>query len=374
MRLTTLASWLEGGAGFTTIARIVPGRGPMVRKQAARIDLELQRELTKRNESIVYGRVVVGETLEAGVAALLQAHGVGALRANLALFSWYDPSDPERPNAATAATMVQTGIRFGCNVGIVNAPDEGWNRVPTRPSSESRISVWWSDDRTGQLLTMLAWMCTRTPVWSRAAIDVWVATGDSAPDDSRRVAEILHEARIPAEVAGVADAVAFTDTVRESTLVLAPVKVRHGEALGPGDVAIDDLVEDLGVVVFAHAASQVELDVQPDDANAAGLATATDRATELTVRADELSQRAGTLMVTAEMLRMEHAGEDPEHPAIAEADAAASRANRTYIDALARADEAWRIVAELDPAMTTEEIDPELWVSDDLPRIRRPLR
>ena len=365
-RLATVASWFEGGAGFTTIARIVPGRGALVRKQAARIDLELQRELDTA-ESRVYGRVLVGETLEAGVAAMLQAHGIGALRTNLAVFGWHDFNDPDRPDATTTASMVQTGIRFGCNVAIVHAPDSAWNQLPSSSGDDAVIAVWWPDDRSGQLLTMLAWMCTRTPTWNKAKIDVWVAN-DAGIDHTERVAELLADARMPARVAGIARSGDFAQSVGGANLVLAPMRIRQRDALGPGDRSIDDLVADmanvgdLGVAVFAHTAAPVELDVQPDDANAAAIAIAHDRATELSARADELSQTAGTLMVEAEMLRLGGAPPAAGDGALAQADEAAARAHRTYIDALTRADEAWRMAREIDPTAPTDALDPELWV------------
>ena len=92
------------------------------------------------------------------MASIIQAHGIGPLRPNLALFSWYDFNDPARSNAGRYEAMVQTVVRHGCNVGVVYAPDEGWARVPEGQASPSTIAVWWSDDRTGQLLTLLAWL------------------------------------------------------------------------------------------------------------------------------------------------------------------------------------------------------------------------
>ncbi len=356
--LTTVATWFEGGAGFTTAARIIVGRGAFVRKQAARVDLELQRELDADGDR-AYGRVLVAENIESGVAAMLQGHGIGALRANLALFSWYDLTDPERSNPTTTSTMVRTGIRFNCNVGIVHAPQPAWEALDQ--GSRQVISVWWSDRRTGQLLTILAWMCTRTPMWKKATIEVWVAADGGDGVDT--VTELLDDGRIRAAVRGVAGNDDFVAKMSGASLALAPVRIRHGQALGPGDVPIDQLVEDLGVVVFAHASSVVELDAQPDEGGTAVLADAHDRATELTERARELSVRAGQLMVEAELAKME-VGYDPgagDQPPVGIEEAAVA-AHRTYIDARARAEEAWRVVRELDPTASSEKLDPELWV------------
>jgi leucyl aminopeptidase (aminopeptidase T) len=145
--------------------------------------------------------------------------------------------------------------------------------------------------------------------------------------------------------------------------------LRHGDVLGPDQVGIDELVRVIdGVAVFAHAASSVALDVQPDDADAAALAAAHDRATELSARAEELSHRAGSLLVRAEIARLEHAGAgNGSARLVAEAEEAANRAQRTYLDARTRAEEAWRIVHEIDPTAATDEVDPQLWVRSDGP-------
>jgi amino acid transporter len=375
-RLRQVSGWLEGGVGFTTIARIVPGKGPMARRIAGRIDLELQRELTdweRRGDNgetnadgrgVVYGRVVAAETLDAGVSAMLQAHGIGALRANLALTSWFEAADGDRQNAPDHGSMIHTAIRHGCSVGIVHTPDDGWERLPRRtrrfgPGTAPTISVWWSDDHTGRLMTMLAWMCTRQSRWRGAHIEVRVELEGSGSNgltagESRqvqeRVAALIDDARLPATVVGTAAPADFHRLSRRADLLFAPVRIRHGQALGPGDVPLDDLVEGLGVAVFAHAANPFELDVQPDDTDTAAVAAAHDRATALSTRAEELSQKAATLLVNAELLRIDHeSGGVTDTGAVTAAHEQAKQAQRTYVDARARADEAWRLVRELDP-------------------------
>ncbi|MDH5521508.1 MAG: amino acid permease, partial [Acidimicrobiia bacterium] len=360
-RLCEVAEWLEGGAGFTTVARIVVGKGPMARKIAGRIDLELQKELSDR-EGTVYGRVLAADTLDGGVSAMLQAHGIGSLRANMVLTSWFE-DDCDREKAVDHGSMIHTAIRHSCNVGIVHTPDAGWSRLfHAAGSSKGRsIRVWWSDDHTGQLLTMLAWMCTRSSSWSGAVIEVLVESDDMV--DRERVATLIDEARLSATVVGLASPSDFNRLNRSADLVFAPVRVRHGQPLGPGDRPLEALLPELGVSVFAHAATPFELDVQPDDTDLAAVAAAHDRATELSARAEQLSQDAATLVVTAELARIDAQSArafDPE--VVAAAESAARQAQRTYVDARTRADEAWRLVRELDPTAATDAPKPADWI------------
>ncbi|MEM9654393.1 MAG: hypothetical protein AAGA65_20035, partial [Actinomycetota bacterium] len=282
-----------------------------------------------------------------------------------ALFSWYDLNDPARSDKSTTATMVQTGIRFNCNVGVVHAPAAAWESLARR--KERKISVWWPDRQTGQLLTILAWMCTRTPSWKRATIEVWVAAGGE--DGPGTVAGLLDDARIPAIVRGTAAPENFCKKVSSADLVLAPVRVRQSQSLGPGDVPISELINDLGITVFAHASTAIELDLQPDEGGTAILADAQDRAMELTERAHALSIRAGQLLVEAEILKMHQGNGGNAHRVLARIEQEASDAQRTYIDARARAEEAWRIARELDPTATNEKLDPKLWVGSAVDRL-----
>lgn len=413
-RLAEVALWFEGGVGFTTVARIVAGRGAMARKKTARISLELQEELAELSsgngagdssgnglrhgsvagashgstDDVLYSRVVAAETREAGVRAMLQAHGIGALRTNLALTSWFEPDEKDEKKIADHVSMVRTMVRFGCNVGIVYAPDHGWDRLPksTRktgafhsnafPNSAnggrngdgreaaSTIAVWWSDDTTGQLATMLAWMCTRQSIWRRSQIQVWVESENTA--DRERVAALIGEARLPAQVVGTAKAQEFASRVQGAGLIIAPCEVRSKSVVGPGQELISSLVTGLDVAVFVYAATPFELDVQPDETDVAAVATAHDRAVSLSARADELSRKAATLVVSAELLRIDQQkGRSVGEQAVTSASDAATKAQRLYVDARTRADEAWRQVRELDPMASTESSNPKDWIGGE---------
>ncbi len=378
-RLAEVATWLEGSAGFTTVARIIPGTGPMLRKKAAQIEVELQRELEERrgessNGDVVYGRVLVAPSREDGVASMLQVHGIGALRPNLALFGAHDPAaaPPEVGGQHTDATaaLVRSSIRHGCNAAVVHAPAADFDRVTGVSHDDRSIAVWWTDDDTGKFLTMLAFLCTRARVWQGARIDVWLAAEHGTDEDLARIGVLLDEARLPAKMAGRIPASEMATAVRPADLLFAPLRVRQGKALGPGDRALGELLPDLGLTVFAQAVASVELDLQPDDSGQAAILEAKDRAVARQQRADVLSEEAGTLMVQAELLRLSAGTDDVDPAAIAAADEAAAAANRRYVDALTRADEAWRHVRELDPTAVSESLDPSLWVGSATRRRR----
>ncbi len=364
--LTTMASWIEGGAGLSTMVRIVPGRGPVVRKQAARIDLEIQQELADDARG-VFGRAIVADTLEAGVASALQGLGIGEVRANLALFSGYADHGDGGPDESGYGALVQTGLRFGSNVAVLHGSPDAWAQTPRPQSADNTIVVWWVDDRSGQFLVLLAWMITRDSAWSRAAIRVHVESPHA--EEGERVQRLLADARLPATVVGMVEANNFLEVVADAQLVLAPLRVRTGSLLGPGGVPIVELSSRLPITLFVQPADEIELDLQPDDTNISNLAIARERAQALTDRAKILDARASEQLVAAEIARMTN-DMTPEMDANGKATDTspephelAATAYRDYLDARSRADEAWRLVDELDPTKNTEAVDPTLWVA-----------
>lgn len=354
LRLATVASWIDSGSGFTTITRIVPGKGPVVRKHADRIGLALQAELTA-HPATLYGRAVVAETLTGGVSTALQSHGIGALRANTAMFSWF--ADDEQPAPEKNHTsLAQTAIRFRVNTAIVHAPDLAWQQLQDH-TAPNRIAVWWADDTSGQFLTLLAWMCTRGEQWRNAEITV-VVPSDSAVSHTDVEARLV-DARITAKVKSVDPERSLVDVTAGTGLFIAPLRIRDGKPLGPRDQPLDDVVAELGTSLFVHVAAPVDIDQQPDEGQATALALQQDRAIDLSARSDELSLTAGRLLVDAELARML----DKTDEEIAEADKIAAAAQRTYVDAKTRADEAWRRVRELDPNDASSAVDPSLWLT-----------
>jgi hypothetical protein len=216
-------------------------------------------------------------------------------------------------------------------------------------------------------------MCTRSPAWSGTSVQVWVdaeADGDDAGDElvdpADRVAELLADARIPAQVVEATGVETFLERAAGTSLVFAPLRVGREQVYGPGDVPVVELKERLPVTVFVQAAEEVPIDAQPDEGPTSMLAEATDRANEATTWANELDAEAARLMVEAEMIRMEHAA-SPDAAEVTAATDQARAAHRRYLDARSRADEAWRLVAEIDPMASTGAVDPEHWVEAPKP-------
>ena len=366
-RMITVASWLEGASGFLTAVRVLEGSGPRWRRQAREIEEDLAAEVGEIAPGTSTRVLLVGDD-EVGVQTLVQAHGIGEVRANLTVFGVRDLRGSEA-DRQTYGSMLQNCVRFGANVAVINVRDDAWERFLATPTHERSIALWWSDDQVGQLITLLGWLCRRHGDWRDASIVVHVPFSDD-PGELDRVASLLEAARIEASVVPVDPTPAsFTAALSAATLALAPLRVRRGNALGPFDTPLGMLVESLPLAVMILATEVLELDAEPDESQLAELARAKDQAAEAAKWVAELDLEAARLLVDAESARRRaetvEPGDDQEEleRAVHAAELAAAEAYRRFVDARTRSARLEARVEELDAGGRVIETDPDIWRS-----------
>ncbi|MDH3293615.1 MAG: amino acid permease [Acidimicrobiia bacterium] len=366
-RMITMASWLEGGSGFLTAVRILEGSGPVGRRQAREIEEDLGDEVESIADGAFARVLLVGDD-EVGVQTLVQAHGIGNVRANLTVFGVRDLRGSEA-DRQTYGSMLQNCVRFGTNVAVINVRDDAWEHFEATAKGERSIALWWSDDQVGQLITLLGWLCQRHRDWEDASIVVYVPASDD-PMETARVAKLLEDARIRAEVVAVdRTPAAFSAALGGATMALAPLRVRRGNAIGPFETPLGMLVESLPLAVMILATETLDLDAQPDEGELAELAQAADRAKKSAKWVAELDREAARLLVEEESLRLqlESDGLEPGTRSelelqLAEIEAAAAKAYRKYVDARARHAVLNARVAELESAGGAGRADPDIWL------------
>ena len=86
-KLLRFASWLEGGSGFTTAVQIVEGEGVKILKLRSEAEMDLRKDIEGHGLK-AFPLVVAAPNLNMGVYSLVQAFGIGPLRANTILLNW----------------------------------------------------------------------------------------------------------------------------------------------------------------------------------------------------------------------------------------------------------------------------------------------
>ncbi len=366
-RMLTMASWLEGRSGFLTAVRLLEGSGPVRRREAAAVERDLEKEVEELAPGAFARTLLVGDA-EVGVQTLIQAHGIGRIKTNLTLFGVRDlrGSDEDR---VRYGQMLQNCVRFGTNVAVLNVRQDSWREFEDTPRDERSIALWWSDDRVGQLITLMAWLCERDHEWSQATITAYVPSGEGEID-IEHVETLLKKARIKAEVVEVdATPAALSTALGSATMALAPLRVRRGSAIGPFETPLGMLVESLPLAIMVLATDEVSLDAEPDESDLAEIARLSDQLASEEAKTAALDAEAGQLLVAAETARItaEAAPGDSNLARKAEeANEKAVASFRRYVTARTATRDLAEDLAALDPAGVTTNLDPGIWQSSTI--------
>ncbi len=306
-RLLRFASWVEGPSGITTVVRLLEEVGKDMPKQKA--EAELRKDLA-RYQAEAFPLVVTVPYLRVGVSTVVQAHGVGPLRANTILLNWREPL-PGGAGAAGDRTYVdslETAFRLRSNILVLDAKEEAWAALESLPSNRRRIDVWWRNDATSRLLLLLAHLVTRNEAWSEARIRVLSTAegkgGKSYASIVEALRKTLEEVRIEAEPEVVVrtDVAAVVEQSANAALVFLPFRVnkKEGRLVVPFGISLEECLPSLPVVALGRAAEDIPLDPDPEQGKPAEIAAVLDSFSDAKKRAEEAQRRAEKMWKEAE--------------------------------------------------------------------------
>jgi len=269
IRLLTFASWIDGESGFTTAVRILT---PEEGESRDRLDVaeESLRGQIREAELGTFARIVTASDVADGLASLLQAHGIGPLRANTILMSAHEQfGDPVRAGDAPSPQALAAALGQGCNLMLLEAPEQAWARALAAPEEERRIDVWWKGDDTSRLCLLSAHLVTRSEGWEDATIRVHVVSTQKNNHDDvlSDMKETLAEVRITAE----ADVVRFegpqslVGPSEGATIVFLPLRVRRGKLSGPLGMPLAGVLSLLPVTAMVVAGADISLHTDEEE-------------------------------------------------------------------------------------------------------------
>lgn len=285
-RSLTFARWIEGESGLATVVEVIEGAGPAALKEREAALERLRGELAE-TEATAFPLVVTVPDLDAGVATIVQSAGIGPLQANTVLANWIEGA-PVLPGGAGAGVAgagrtlqgegevasgrfgrnLRTAFRLGCNLVVLDADAEEWAALSDLPPEDRHIDVWWRENKTGELMLLLAYLMTRHDDWSQASIRVLAVPrdGESGEDRLETLEAFLEEVRIDAEAVTVEadDVEAMIAASRDTPVVFMPVGIHGGRFYGLFGGDVGDTLPRLQIVAMAVAAQDVDLEADPD--------------------------------------------------------------------------------------------------------------
>jgi len=343
-QLLRFASWIEGSSGLTTAVRILEGTGrKMIRRQ--------QDAEKKLREDIIaldlkaFPLVIVAPSLEIGVYTLVQSFGVGPLRANTILLNWFEklPYGVLGLYEAGYSQKLKMAFRLGSNIVILDAMEEEWLALQDISPHERRIDVWWWDDATSRLMLLLAYLMTRKPAWEHASIRVLGACYQEDTEKNRALLNsMLSEVRIQAEskIVPQPDIRAVIANSSDASLVCFPFRLSGNRMKDPFGGNIADLLPWLPVSALVLAAEDINLDAEPEEGQAAEIASALDAIEDANKLANKLEKEAAEAILQIEKINRslaKAAEPDAEKNTVLELQAELKEANKQEDRAARRA-------------------------------------
>jgi amino acid transporter len=186
-----LAGQFNASTGVLTICDCVVGRAHTDMPEADRRREELNAFIDREGLH-AFGEVDVVNDFDSGVMDIIQAHGLGALRANTIAFGW--PSETERLSEL---------LRLTRNIGEIGRASMFLRPHPhPRANRREAIDVWWrGKQKNGDLMLLLAYLLQQHAAWRRAKIRVRTIISNPTLETDMRASldRLLQSVRIDAE-------------------------------------------------------------------------------------------------------------------------------------------------------------------------------
>ena len=270
-RVLRLASWIGGGAGLITAVQLIEGDSgsAVVRARRDAAEARLRAELDADGLD-AFPLVVAAPDLAAASMTVLQAWGVGPIRANTVALNWLESHADQ--SALRYGRLLQRAIRLEQNIVVFDAGETEWVRLNDMKPDKRRIDVWWFEDDSSRLALLFAYLMTRNDEWDDAEIRVLApAPADGEQKVAANLAYRLEERRIEATIDTVTDAdvAAVTARSRDASIVFLPLRVEGMRLLDPFGGPVDTMLRNLPLVTLVAAAQDIQLRTEDEDQSSA---------------------------------------------------------------------------------------------------------
>jgi amino acid transporter len=331
-QLLQFASWIEGGSGLTTAVKIIEGEGIKMLKLKAEAEAELQQNIQK-DGARAFPLVVTAPNLQIGIQSVVQAYGVGGLKANTILLNWLGDSSKKILGLGgdDFGRNIRSAYLYGSNVVILDVKADKWAAIEATEERMRYVDVWWWGDATSRLMLLMAYLMTRHKNWDESRIRLLAVDDGSQADLSLdSIKEMLEEVRIEAdpEIVREVDEDTLADYSADAALAFIPFRIKDNEVVDPFGNPMQKTLFLLPVTAMVLAAEDIELDAEPEEGKAGEMAEVLDtledarkKARTAVKKAEEATVAAEKAKGKAEDMQKNPDGVDPDTLAVAEREA-----------------------------------------------------
>jgi amino acid transporter/Spy/CpxP family protein refolding chaperone len=277
-QLLEFASWIEGGSGLTTAVRILEGEGLKMLKLKEEAETELKQDIQK-DGTRAFPLVVAAPNLQIGIQSVVQAYGIGSLKANTILLNWLGNSSKKILGLGHGefSRNIRSAYLYGCNVVILDVKADKWEAIKETEERKRYIDVWWWGDATSRLMLLMAYLMTRHENWDESRIRLLAVDDSSSVDLSiDSIKEMLEEVRIEAdpEIVRDVDADTIAEYSADAALAFIPFRIKNNQIVDPFGNPMGKTLFLLPVTAMVLAAEDIELDAEPEQGKAGEMAEA----------------------------------------------------------------------------------------------------
>ncbi|RKY04491.1 MAG: hypothetical protein DRP66_11660 [Planctomycetota bacterium] len=206
-----MAAWFNQNRGILTVCDVIAG-SPAENAEVVSNRSEEMAGILRREGIVAFSEVDVMEDFESGVLNIVQANGIGAMRANTVAFGW--PSRAEKLQSLLKIIRQLAGIGKASLI-IHPTPPEG-------PRRFDRIDIWWRGKyNNGDLMLLLAYLLSVNPLWREAQINLrTIVTKDmTRPDIEQSLTALIEAVRIKArqDVIVLEEGKSVVETMQETS-------------------------------------------------------------------------------------------------------------------------------------------------------------
>ena len=346
--LLRVAGWIQGESGFTTVVKILKYEGLKTLKLKEETVTDLKRDIQAAGLE-AFPLVVTSTDIDSAVGTLVQASGIGPVRPNTLLLNWIERSKSWLVYIQQMyARSLRTAFRYGCNLMVLNASPEDWDRLETVSPGDRCIDVWWRGDATSRLMLLLAYLVSRNPAWEEARIRVLSCKDNpGSAATAEDLEHLLQEVRIDAEAVivegGGEDYEGLVAASAEATIAFVPFRLGADRLMDPSGAPMERILPRLPITLMVLAAEDIDLDAAPEEGVAGDMAAARDSLADSEKRVRSAEKEVAEAAQSAAQIQTElqrlHAGEKPGPDA--------EKLTRELADAEGLLDQAKRKLAKL---------------------------
>ncbi len=196
LHLAEYACWLTADNGIVSIGQIIRGDFDDLLDRQREAE-NILRKFIREEELDAFPVVVVDEDIHAAIQALLQCHGLGGLRPNTLLLGW--SQDPEKAGVVLRDPRPRQAHAAQHRRGRQQAKGQG---VAHLHLSDGAINIWWTHERNGALMLLLAFLLKKNPEWRTRPIRILRPMPPKADihNVAKEMQDMLASARIEADL------------------------------------------------------------------------------------------------------------------------------------------------------------------------------